>query len=68
MRRSPTLVVAILCPHFGTPVEATRNTANDLLVDCRAKDTCATTSVDEHGVTIVVRPSGCPVFRRDGRS
>jgi hypothetical protein len=64
MRRSPALVVSILCPHFERPVEAVRNTATDGLVDCREKDACATVTTDERGVTVVVRPSECPVFRR----
>ena len=64
MRRSPTLVVAVLCPHFARPVEAVRNTANERLVDCHEKDACARTSTDDDGVTIVVRPRGCPVFGR----
>jgi hypothetical protein len=64
MRRSPSLVVSILCPHFERPVDAVRNTATERLVDCRDKELCATVTTDERGVTITVRPSACPVFRQ----
>ncbi len=67
MRRSPVLVVAMLCPHHGRPVEAILNTAIERLVDCREKDGCATRSEREDGVIITVRPAGCPVFR-DGQA
>jgi hypothetical protein len=63
MRRSPALVVTILCPHFQEPVEATRNGVTERLVDCRDKAECATVTTDEHGVTITIRPKECPVFR-----
>ena len=39
------------------------NTAVERLVDCREKDSCATTTEGQDGVTITVRPAGCPVFR-----
>jgi hypothetical protein len=59
-------VVTILCPHFARPVSATRNGATDKLVDCVAKDECASVTTDERGVTVTVRPSACPVFRQPG--
>jgi hypothetical protein len=63
MRRSPLLTVSILCPHFGRPVTAQRNEANERLVDCSDKDACAEVTVTEGGATVTVRPTGCPVFR-----
>jgi hypothetical protein len=66
MRRSPALVVTILCPHFERPVAATRNATTERLVDCASKSECVTVTTDERGVTIEVRPQECPVFRRPG--
>jgi hypothetical protein len=63
MRRSPLLTVSILCPHFGRPVAAQRNQANDRLVDCADKEGCVSVEVTASGAQVSVRPHTCPVFR-----
>ena len=63
MRRSEALTVTILCPHFERPVTATRNGANERLVDCRDRNECVSVTTDERGVTVTVYPQACPVFR-----
>jgi hypothetical protein len=63
MRRSVLLVVAVHCPHFGRPVNATRNEAIDKLVACADSDKCREPSppaaAGEHERPF---PRGCPVF------
>jgi hypothetical protein len=63
MRRSELLVVVVHCPHFGRPVNATRNLAIDKLVACSDSDKCREPgppgSPGEHERPF---PRGCPVF------
>jgi hypothetical protein len=66
MRRSELLTVTVFCPHFERPVGASRNAANDRLVDCTSKHECAREERDERGVTVIIHPVGCPVFRVPG--
>jgi hypothetical protein len=63
VRRTAELRVVVLCPHFQRPVEATRNTMNERLIDCTEKDACRTLE-ERDGTTVVIYPQGCPVFRR----
>jgi hypothetical protein len=64
LRRSPALVVTILCPHFERPVRATQNGTTEQLVDCDSKDSCAHEERDPtSGVVLTIRPAACPVFR-----
>ena len=55
--------MAVLCPHFQRPVEVTRNAMNERLVDCSEKEACRTVE-ERDGLTVIVYPQGCPVFRR----
>jgi hypothetical protein len=65
VRRTVELRVMVLCPHFQRPVEATRNTMTDRLVDCSSKESCRSVETSEEtGVTVTVYPVACPVFRR----
>jgi hypothetical protein len=64
VRRSPSLVVTVLCPHFERPVRATQNAATERLVDCADKEACVEVTTDEEGTSVRVYPSACPVFRR----
>jgi hypothetical protein len=62
MRRSVLLAVVVHCPHFGRPVNATRNEAIDRLVACSDSDKCrdpADGTLPEHERPF---PRGCPVF------
>lgn len=63
MRRSILLKVAVYCPHFKRPVEATRNEAIDRLVGCADSERCrdheAAPEGTEHRRPF---PAGCPVF------
>jgi hypothetical protein len=63
VRRSESLTVVVLCPHFERPIQATRQVVSERLVDCASKQECVTVSESAAGVTISVYPSGCPVFR-----
>lgn len=63
MRRSVLLKVAVYCPHFQRPVEATRNLAVDRLVSCADSGACR----DPHPAEALPEhqrpyPHGCPVF------
>ncbi len=68
MRRSPLLVVQVLCPHFARPVQARRNEVTERLVDCDEKSLCATQQTSPSGLTLTVYPRTCPVFRAEERS
>ena len=63
MRRSVSLKVAVYCPHFKRPVEATRNLAIDRLVSCAESEACRdgapAEELPEHQRPY---PRGCPVF------
>jgi hypothetical protein len=63
MRRSVLLKVAVFCPHFKRPVEATRNLAIDRLVACADSESCRDPApaeeLPEHRRPF---PHGCPVF------
>jgi hypothetical protein len=65
VRRSVLLKVAVYCPHFKRPVEATRNLAIDRLVACSDSDACrdpappGALEPQEHARPY---PHGCPVF------
>ena len=63
MRRSVLLKVAVYCPHFKRPVEASRNLVIDRLVACSDADLCRDPAppenLPEHQRPY---PHGCPVF------
>jgi len=63
VRRSVLLRVAVYCPHFKRPVEATRNQAIDRLVACAESEACRDPAppeaLPEHQRPF---PHGCPVF------
>jgi hypothetical protein len=63
VRRSILLQVAVYCPHFKRPVEATRNEAIDRLVACSHSESCRDPAPagdsSEHERPF---PRGCPVF------
>jgi hypothetical protein len=63
VRRSVLLKVAVYCPHFQRPVEATRNAAIDRLVACSSsggcRDAAPADELPEHQRPF---PRGCPVF------
>jgi hypothetical protein len=63
MRRSLLLQVAVFCPHFQRPVEATRNLAIDRLVACAESAACRDpdppSEPPDHQRPF---PHGCPVF------
>jgi hypothetical protein len=63
MRRSALLTVAVFCPHFKRPVEATRNLVIDRLVACAESDACRdpapASELPDHQRPF---PHGCPVF------
>jgi hypothetical protein len=63
MQRSVSLQVVVHCPHFGRPVNATRNLAIDKLVACSDSERCR----DPHPESAPSEPArpfprGCPVF------
>jgi hypothetical protein len=63
VRRSVFLKVAVYCPHFQRPVEATRNEAIDRLVACSDSDRCRSREPAAHGGEHERPfPRGCPVF------
>jgi hypothetical protein len=63
VRRSILLKVAVYCPHFRRPVEATRNEAIDRLVACSDSESCRdpapAAAPPDHQRPF---PRGCPVF------
>jgi len=63
VRRSILLKVAVYCPHFKRPVQATRNEATDRLVACDDSESCRDPApADELPEHARPYPRGCPVF------